>query len=162
MASRSSDVSSDVNSDDRSDARDLLTSIAGSWQGTASQIQKLIKLRYTQEPHNPIVDLSRRDILFEIVGMLIKGSFKSTFDFLKGAVNPEYIFWEQPAMEEGRNALVRELNVRQSEVKGVKGVGKCRYCPSIELIFTTKQTRSADEPMTVIVRCVICQKTWRQ
>lgn len=41
------------------------------------------------------------------------------------------------------------------------GLYTCGACKSNKTTFTQFQTRSADEPMTVFVRCMNCNKRWR-
>jgi transcription elongation factor S-II len=41
------------------------------------------------------------------------------------------------------------------------GEFKCSRCKSSKTTFHEKQTRSADEPMTVFVLCLNCGKRWR-
>lgn len=38
---------------------------------------------------------------------------------------------------------------------------RCSRCQSTDLHVNCKQTRSADEPMTVFISCVGCSKRWR-
>ena len=138
----------------------ILHQLMPIWKGTEEQILQLSQLKY--ENASPIIDVNRRDIIMEIIGMLRNQPFSDVIAFLTDAPNPEFILWDQKSMDEGRIRVIREINIQQSEEVGVKGVGKCKYCPSTELVFAQKQTRSGDEPMTVIVRCVMCQKQWRQ
>lgn len=138
----------------------ILQQLVGLWQGTEEQIQQLVQLQY--ENGTSIIDPNRRDVIMEVIGMLIAQNFDEVVDFLTDAPNPEFVLWEQESMDEGRIKVIREINIQQAEEVGVKGVGKCKYCPSTELVFATKQLRSADEAMTIFVRCVMCQKQWRQ
>jgi len=54
-----------------------------------------------------------------------------------------------------------------NDVCGIKGdllnasLFTCSRCKSIKTTSTQKQTRSADEPMTVFVLCLNCNKRWR-
>jgi DNA-directed RNA polymerase subunit M/transcription elongation factor TFIIS len=119
----------------------------------------LLSLNYANG--DPIIDPEHLDILMEIIGMIRSEGFEQAVQFLDGAEDPNFILWEQPSMEEGHNALARELELQQTEEKGIKGIGKCRFCPSTELIVKQAQTRSGDEGMTVFTRCVMCQKQWK-
>ena len=138
----------------------ILRQLAGLWDGTEDQIGRLSQLRYTNG--NYIVDPNRRDVIMEIVGMLIKQGFDNAYGFLSNVSDIESLLWEQKSMDSGRDKVVREITIQQAEDVGVKGVGKCKYCPSTELVFATKQLRSGDEPATIFVRCVMCSKQWRQ
>ena len=80
---------------------------------------------------------------------------------------------------EERNATVkklqdsRRLDWEQANEKkindmcGIKGdmlkasLFTCGRCKSIKTTSTQKQTRSADEPMTVFVLCLNCGKRWK-
>jgi len=138
----------------------ILVKMLDAWEGSVEQTQQLANLRYIDG--TPIIDVKRRDIIREIIGMLIYQPFEEVIDFLKDAPNPEYILWDQESMDEGRTKVAREIAIQQAEEVGVKGVGRCRYCPSTELVYAMKQLRSGDEPATIFVRCVMCNKQWRQ
>ncbi len=138
----------------------LLRSLRAIWPGTDEQISTLLAATY--ENGTPIINMKRRDILMEVLNMIIADGFDATLGFIRNAPNAEFILWEQSSMDEARTKLNREITIQQADEVGVKGVGKCRYCASKELIFSMKQLRSGDEPMTVFVRCVLCNKQWRE
>ena len=54
-----------------------------------------------------------------------------------------------------------------NEMCGIKGdllkasLFTCGRCKSVKTTSTQKQTRSADEPMTVFVLCLNCGKRWK-
>ena len=54
-----------------------------------------------------------------------------------------------------------------NEMCGIKGellqasLFTCGRCKSIKTTSTQKQTRSADEPMTVFVLCLNCNNRWK-
>jgi hypothetical protein len=138
----------------------ILVKLLDIWGGNTTQAQQLANLRYADG--SSIIDVKRRDIIREIIGMLGNQSFDYVIDFLTAAPNPEFILWDQDSLDEGRTKVAREIAIQQAEEVGVKGVGRCRYCPSTELVFAMKQLRSGDEPASVFVRCVMCNKQWRQ
>ena len=37
-----------------------------------------------------------------------------------------------------------------------------RNCRARKAIYTEVQTRSADEPMTLFITCLVCGKRWKQ
>lgn len=43
-----------------------------------------------------------------------------------------------------------------------KSLFKCRICRSTDIVWTQKQTRSADEAMTVFLECQNCWNKWKQ
>jgi transcription elongation factor S-II len=83
------------------------------------------------------------------------------------------------AKAEARNAEIQKLRdsrlldwEQQNESKinemcGIKGdllsasLFTCSRCKSVKTTSTQKQTRSADEPMTVFVLCLNCGKRWK-
>lgn len=138
----------------------LLMKLLPVWNGTIEQAQQLAALQYQNGQY--IIDVKRRDVLNEIIGMIRSNSFDDVIDFITDAPNAEYVLWDQESLDEGRIKVAREITIQQAEEVGVKGVGRCRYCPSTELVFAMKQLRSGDEPATIFVRCVMCNKQWRQ
>jgi len=50
---------------------------------------------------------------------------------------------------------------RQAGIKAIGGLFKCWRCKSEKTTHYQKQTRSADEPMTVFVQCTQCGNRWR-
>lgn len=125
-----------------------------------TQAKEVFDLKY--QDNSPIYDTNRQDIIFEIIGMFKSLQYDEVIKFLKTVRKPRDILWEQPSMEEGRTKVLRELVIYQEDLQGVKGVGKCKFCPSTELSMGMKQLRSGDEPMTVIYQCVKCHKKWSQ
>jgi DNA-directed RNA polymerase subunit M/transcription elongation factor TFIIS len=139
----------------------ILTKLMPQWNGTPEQVQELAQLKYVNS-NTEIINPRERDVLLEVVSMLSKYRYEDILAFLRSAPDADYIMWNQPAMEEGRARVAREIAIQQSEPQGIKGVGKCRVCPSTELQIATKQTRSCDEEATVSYACVACGAKWRK
>jgi len=123
-------------------------------------IYQILNLKYVDG--NFIIDENHKDIIIEIIGMLNIYSIDYILDFLDESPNKEWIFWDQKFMNVGKVSVEREIFINRAEEIGVKGVGKCRYCPGTELVFAQKQVNSGDEPMKVYVRCVTCGQHWKQ
>lgn len=137
----------------------VLTSVAAAWNGDEVKARELAGLTY---PNGQlIVDIRRRDVLNEIIGMLTYMPYEDVVLFLSASDSPEEVLWDQKALDPARVARAREITILKAEEAGIKGVGKCRFCGSTELVFAQKQLRGGDEPMTVFVRCVMCNKQWR-
>lgn len=66
----------------------------------------------------------------------------------------------------GNNELILQqklIKEAKEEGKEYQGQFKCRKCKSDKHTkFTTAQTRCADEPATVFVRCLICDIRWKR
>lgn len=131
------------------------------WPDNKKETKKIVKLVYA-ETDQKIIDRKRPDVIVEIVEMLRTTPFREVYKYLKRSTSPEDLIWGQPSMDAGREAVQREIAIQQTKDVGIKGVGRCRFCASTELVFATKQTRSGDEAATIFVRCVMCDKQWRQ
>tara|TARA_Y100000816_G_C25824273_1_gene431226 strand:+ start:65 stop:559 length:495 start_codon:yes stop_codon:yes gene_type:complete len=44
--------------------------------------------------------------------------------------------------------------------RNLEGLFKCEECKSKNTTYYQLQTRSADEPMTTYIQCLMCHKTW--
>ena len=62
-------------------------------------------------------------------------------------------------------AFISENNSTQNDVQiedDVKdGIFQCRKCGSKKTTYYSLQTRSADEPMTNFITCVVCKNRWK-
>lgn len=125
-----------------------------------ADIDSLLELIYTNGTF--IINDKDKDVIIEVIGMLKLYDINYVLDFLNNSPNKEWIFWEQPFMNIGKVSVEREIFINRAEEIGVKGVGKCRFCPGTELVFAQKQVNSGDEPMKVYVRCVTCNQHWKQ
>lgn len=50
-------------------------------------------------------------------------------------------------------------NIKKTYVKS--GTIFCKFCKSFNCVQSFKQTRSADEPMTIFNKCLECDKSFR-
>jgi DNA-directed RNA polymerase subunit M/transcription elongation factor TFIIS len=137
----------------------ILMMVADKWNGNEEKVNNLLSLTYKNG--TKILDVNRKDVLMEIIGMLTNIGYENVMEFLVEAETPDYVVWEQPSMDESRDNLAKEIAIKLTEEKGIKGVGKCIYCNSNELIFALKQTSSGDEGSTTFIRCVECGRNWR-
>jgi DNA-directed RNA polymerase subunit M/transcription elongation factor TFIIS len=126
----------------------------------SSDIQSILDLKYADG--NDIINENDKDVIIEVIGMLYIYDVDYILNFLEEAPNKGWIFWEHKFMNIGKVSIEREILINRAEEVGVKDVGKCRYCPSKELVFAQKQVSSGDEPMRVYVKCVLCNKHWQQ
>jgi DNA-directed RNA polymerase subunit M/transcription elongation factor TFIIS len=58
--------------------------------------------------------------------------------------------------------LVREQKLLEGKAAAATDMFKCGRCGKRETTYYEMQTRSADEPMTIFIRCVNCGKKWKQ
>ena len=69
---------------------------------------------------------------------------------------PEH--WQALADEQSK----RENTMLEGDKEGGSDMFKCRRCGKSKTKYWEMQTRSADEPMTIFIRCLNCGKEWRQ
>ena len=66
--------------------------------------------------------------------------------------------WQELAMEQ----LKRETAALEGSKEEGCDLFTCKRCGKARTRYFEMQTRSADEPMTVFIRCLNCGKEWRQ
>jgi DNA-directed RNA polymerase subunit M/transcription elongation factor TFIIS len=93
-----------------------------------------------------------------LLARLREGEFKPhDVPFMKaGQLFPEN--WQAMAMEQ----LKRETAALEGSKEEGCDMFKCRRCGKSRTRYFEMQTRSADEPMTIFIRCLNCGKEWRQ
>ena len=69
---------------------------------------------------------------------------------------PEH--WQPLADEQ----MKRENTMLEGDKEGGSDMFKCKRCGKSKTKYWEMQTRSADEPMTIFIRCLNCSKEWRQ
>lgn len=69
---------------------------------------------------------------------------------------PEH--WQELADEQ----LKRETTMLEGGNQEGSDMFKCKRCGKAKTRYWEMQTRSADEPMTIFIRCLNCGKEWRQ
>lgn len=66
--------------------------------------------------------------------------------------------WQELADEQ----LKRETTMLEGSNEEGSGMYTCKRCGKNRTRYWEMQTRSADEPMTIFIRCLNCGKEWRQ
>lgn len=73
--------------------------------------------------------------------------------------------------KDGKSSMIttqaqeRDITVLEGDVEAAvqsKTTVQCPKCAYMEASYTIRQTRSADEPETMIYRCLKCNHTWRE
>ena len=70
--------------------------------------------------------------------------------------------WEDPIFSIHRRKEKEYDLYIQSPLEVVEGVLLCKKCGSKKVLSFQTQTRSADEPMTTIAKCLGCGSEWRE
>lgn len=73
--------------------------------------------------------------------------------------------------KDGKSSMIttqaqeRDITVLEGDAEAAvqsKTTVQCPKCGYMEASYTIRQTRSADEPETMIYRCLKCNHTWRE
>ena len=60
-----------------------------------------------------------------------------------------------------REASLGDLDSAAEDAKNVTDQYLCHRCNNRKTVYSQRQTRSADEPMTIFVKCVVCGNRWK-
>ena len=162
------DLSKDLN---ENAVKQLCLARAGELESAIDTWSRGVKQTYTEKVRSLVFNLKKNGHLREqvILGQIPSAALPK--------MSPEDLATKEKAEE--RNATVkklqdsRRLDWEQANEKkindmcGIKGdmlkasLFTCGRCKSIKTTSTQKQTRSADEPMTVFVLCLNCGKRWK-
>jgi hypothetical protein len=129
------------------------------------EIQELKRLQFPTG--TPILSLTDRPLLYEVVGLLINLGLKTVADgytlgreFLARVQSPGDIIFNSPLLKEAQDKYQVDYEILRTKVKVAPGVTPCPRCGSREVVYVEKQIRSADEPMTIKFTCIACGKKW--
>lgn len=98
-----------------------------------------------------------KDLVYEAVCEIASGKkLPAILESIKGGKNG----WNHPDFDETRFRQQEqdEFIINPFEVE--EGVLKCGKCGNSRTFSYTKQTRSADEPMTTFATCMTCKHKW--
>ena len=78
-------------------------------------------------------------------------------------MRPEALQPDGPYAKEIEVGIHKQLRKEymNNEKKNQDGFFKCGRCKSMKTTYNQMQTRSADEPMTVFVSCLNCERNWK-
>jgi DNA-directed RNA polymerase subunit M/transcription elongation factor TFIIS len=132
--------------------------ISNKW--TKEQIEYLLGLKYDDGTKKVLfTDL---EMLLEILSLSKVKSAQEVIDSLRIAQERNELFWSKNVFKKAKELESKEINLQIIELKGVKGIGECRYCGNKKLIFNQLQTRAGDEGMTTIIQCPRCGRSWKR
>lgn len=92
---------------------------------------------------------------------LIKMTEEEMTPALERAASAKLLHDFQEAKRSDWHDVNRAAILAQAGVKDQTGFFKCGRCQSTKTAFYQKQTRGADEPMTVFVQCLDCKNRWK-
>jgi DNA-directed RNA polymerase subunit M/transcription elongation factor TFIIS len=118
--------------------------------------QKFIKPIYNDKVYNIISNLDQTHIINN-------QTFKN--DILNGKINPSYVAFMSPSQ---LHPTQWQYWVKKKEYKewrensiAYSDAYKCFKCGESKCKISQAQTRSADEPMTTFVTCLVCHNTFK-
>lgn len=134
---------------------------------TEDQIWRLTSL--TWETGTPVLTLNNLNLLYDIIGGILNFGFDDFITFIEEFVNKfqgtksnsSQMLFSSPIFDKERDVFFVNLERSRRKVNTTKGMLACPNCKSKSTESIEKQTRSADEPMTIISTCLECGKTWR-
>ena len=108
-----------------------------------------------------ILDAKTPEFVFEVLELLLAMGMEEGMKYLNTAKGPGDITFCAPTMKvaQGKYNLMIESLVFQPK-SGVS-LYTCKRCGSQDVSVAQKQTKSADEPMTIACKCLSCENTWK-
>jgi DNA-directed RNA polymerase subunit M/transcription elongation factor TFIIS len=100
---------------------------------------------------------SYNDILYEVLYALQEGQKQA--DILK-TLKSKKMGWCNPDFNDVAFKQKEQDDFTISPFQVEEGVLKCPKCGGCKSFSYSKQTRSADEPMTTFATCVTCKNKW--
>jgi len=137
---------------------------------TKEQADTLAALRF-KESGEQILTLEDRNFLYEIIWLLQseKVGYEGVYNFLttnwekvlgKHNIRKKMLF-ENPLMSKEREKFLLDMEIYRNKVDVEEGGIDCPRCKSSSTISREKQTRSADEAMSIYVTCIDCKYRWQ-
>ena len=65
------------------------------------------------------------------------------------------------ALKKAEETKINALQRKISSFSTAESLIQCKFCQKHSVSYTQKQTRSADEPMTLFYACSACDRRWR-
>jgi len=139
---------------------------------TESQFKELTSLKF---PSNDLIispnlsdvinaEKNPNESVYEIIALIKQFGFVETVAFLKKINSRDEIMFSSPFMEKSKIVATFEKDMIRDLKKDVVESGiPCSKCHQKKVEMMAKQTRSADEPMTVFYQCNNpgCGHQWR-
>nr|QBK90625.1 MAG: transcription factor S-II [Pithovirus LCPAC104] len=117
-----------------------------------------------------IIDYKDTGLILVIVNLIREIGYKDLNNFLdkvsflkdKRSIKSEIIF-NNPLTKNLQEKSIENIKSYEKKPENVEGLfGECAKCKSLKISYVQIQTRSADEPMTIIITCVECDNTWKR
>lgn len=115
-----------------------------------------------------ILTLEDRPFVYEVVNMLYNLDYEIVYNFLNAGWDKVFgsssnlrnkIIFENPLLEKSKDRMAMDMEIYRNKIEITGGVN-CKKCNSKETLSIESQTRSADEALTVRVKCLACNYKW--
>lgn len=130
---------------------------------------RLYNLKYNNQP---LLSEYDRNGLYNIITFLDKVGWKQGLEHIENLIksNPDlttsqfirYVVFSSSLFKKEQDKMLTDMNKYRRKMRSAPGLYTCKNCGSKNTIAVQKQLRSADEPMTTIITCVMCNKTWKE
>lgn len=70
--------------------------------------------------------------------------------------------WPEKWREMEEDRIMKQIATLESTSEAATDMFKCRKCGNRKCVYTEVQTRSADEPMTTFICCLVCGNRWKE
>lgn len=132
---------------------------------TPNQITLLQSLKWKSD-RGPILTLETRPFIYEIIGMCEQIGVESSCEYIQSMVDKGEGRWTEIVFQfqsfvVSRNQYQADIIRIRDKIQVSDGILACPRCHSMKTSYTQSQTRSADEPMTIIAVCSVCAYNWR-
>lgn len=100
--------------------------------------------------------------MYEMLGLINQLGHLKTLQFLTpGLTSMKSDILNSPLMSEARAREEKDISIMMEEDKVYVQTDPCPDCGNKNVSAYRKQTRSADEPMTVFLTCLNCGRKWK-
>lgn len=128
------------------------------------QIQQLMALKgYNNKPMFSTTD-DGREMIYNTLALIHEFEWDIIYAFLvenQRRIQAIVIF-NSPAMNDVRIRTEREIDTMVYRPKQEESIYTCGRCKGSKVSTRSLQTRSADEPITVFIKCLTCGKKWKE
>ena len=126
---------------------------------TAEQLQALDQISFGQQD-TP----DRTEAIYATIQSLIEVGWDATYAFLLTvpAGDSRSLIFGLPVMRKAQEKERIDLEIYRAKIEGTVGVFTCPRCHGKSTVSSERQTRSADEPLTIFIRCTTCGFNWKR
>lgn len=138
---------------------------------TEKQIFRLTSLSLNKEREIDFLTFQNKSLIYDLSGYWIEidAQIDNEIKMLeilleenKDSTLTSYdIFFELKLWDQAKEDYYKEMDVSRDQVQVKEGIVVCTNCKSRKTVSYEKQTRSADEGMTTIWKCLACGKQGR-